>query len=226
MLPEGAASVAELERMMAREHEEAGEPETTGVSTATIELIGDASVNKPDGSTVHPKLQALLEKRREMSRSGSVDWAFAEVLALGSLLAEGTPVRMAGQDTRRGTFTQRHAVLHDRATGNEWSPLAGLTQDQAKFSVYDSLLSEYAALAFEYGYSAERDDALVLWEAQFGDFVNGAQIVIDEFVSSAGRSGASVRASCSFFPTDMKVRGRITHPRESSVSSSSARRTT
>jgi multifunctional 2-oxoglutarate metabolism enzyme len=170
---------------MAREHEEAGEPETTGVSTATIELIGDASVNRPDGFTVHPKLQTLLEKRREMSRSGSVDWAFAEVLALGSLLAEGTPVRMAGQDTRRGTFTQRHAVLHDRATGNEWSPLAGLTPDQATFSVYDSLLSEYAALAFEYGYSAERADALVLWEAQFGDFVNGAQIVIDEFVSSA-----------------------------------------
>lgn len=171
--------------MMAREHEEAGEPETTGVSTATIELIGDASVNKPDGFAIHPKLQALLEKRREMSRSGSVDWAFAEVLALGSLLAEGTPVRMAGQDTRRGTFAQRHAVLHDRATGNEWSPLAGLTPDQATFSVYDSLLSEYAALAFEYGYSAERADALVLWEAQFGDFVNGAQIVIDEFVSSA-----------------------------------------
>ncbi|MBB5476231.1 multifunctional oxoglutarate decarboxylase/oxoglutarate dehydrogenase thiamine pyrophosphate-binding subunit/dihydrolipoyllysine-residue succinyltransferase subunit [Micromonospora parathelypteridis] len=183
--PEGAASVAELERMMAREHEAVTEPETTGVSTATIELIGDASVNKPDGFTVHPKLQALLEKRREMSRSGAVDWAFAEVLALGSLLAEGTPVRMAGQDTRRGTFAQRHAVLHDRATGDEWSPLANLTQDQARFWVYDSLLSEYAALAFEYGYSAERAEALVLWEAQFGDFVNGAQIVIDEFVSSA-----------------------------------------
>ncbi|MBE1605778.1 multifunctional oxoglutarate decarboxylase/oxoglutarate dehydrogenase thiamine pyrophosphate-binding subunit/dihydrolipoyllysine-residue succinyltransferase subunit [Actinopolymorpha pittospori] len=185
VLAEGAASVAELERMMAREQEAAGEPETTGVPAAMIELIGDTFVNEPEESTVHPKLQTLLEKRREMSRSGSVDWAFAEVLALGSLLAEGTPVRMAGQDTRRGTFAQRHAVLHDRATGNEWSPLANLTPDQAKFSVYDSLLSEYAALAFEYGYSAERDDALVLWEAQFGDFVNGAQIVIDEFVSSA-----------------------------------------
>ncbi|MEV6373368.1 multifunctional oxoglutarate decarboxylase/oxoglutarate dehydrogenase thiamine pyrophosphate-binding subunit/dihydrolipoyllysine-residue succinyltransferase subunit [Micromonospora musae] len=182
---EGAGGVAEFERKPAPAHETAGEPETSGIPTATIELIGDASVKKPEGFTVHPKLQALLERRREMSRSGAVDWAFAELLALGSLLAEGTPVRMVGQDTRRGTFAQRHAVLHDRATGDEWSPLAHLAQDQATFWVYDSLLSEYAALAFEYGYSAERAEALVLWEAQFGDFVNGAQIVIDEFVSSA-----------------------------------------
>ncbi|SDY80963.1 2-oxoglutarate dehydrogenase E1 component [Asanoa ishikariensis] len=166
-------------------HIRTAEPSTTGISTATIELIGDATVRRPEGFSVHPKLRALLDKRRDMSRTGPVDWAFAEALALGSLLTEGTSVRMAGQDTRRGTFAQRHAVLHDRDTGEEWSPLAGLTPEQGRFWAYDSLLSEYAALAFEYGYSAERADTLVLWEAQFGDFVNGAQIVLDEFVASA-----------------------------------------
>jgi 2-oxoglutarate dehydrogenase E1 component len=105
--------------------------------------------------------------------------------ALGSLLMEGVPVRLAGQDTRRGTFVQRHAVFHDRANGTEWLPLEGLSEDQAKFWIYDSLLSEYAAMGFEYGYSVERPDALVIWEAQFGDFVNGAQTIIDEFISSA-----------------------------------------
>jgi 2-oxoglutarate dehydrogenase E1 component len=120
-----------------------------------------------------------------MSRNGSIDWAFGELLAIGSLLLEGTPVRMAGQDTRRGTFVQRHAVLHDRENGQEWLPLANLSDNQAKFWIYDSLLSEYAAMGFEYGYAVERPDALVMWEAQFGDFANGAQIIIDEFISSA-----------------------------------------
>ena len=163
----------------------AGEPETTGVSQEVVSLIGDAFVNKPAGFTTHPKIQQLLEKRLDMSRNGNVDWAFGELLAFGSLLLEGTPVRLAGQEARRGTFVQRHAVLHDRANGQEWLPLANLSQQQARFWAYDSLLSEYAAMAFEYGYSVERPDALVLWEAQFGDFANGAQSVIDEFVSSA-----------------------------------------
>ena len=114
-----------------------------------------------------------------------MDWGFGELLAFGSLLMEGTPVRLAGQDSRRGTFVQRHAVLHDRETGAEWTPLVYLSSDQAKFWVYDSSLSEFAAMGFEYGYSVERPDALVLWEAQFGDFVTGAQTIIDEFVSSA-----------------------------------------
>jgi 2-oxoglutarate dehydrogenase E1 component len=126
-----------------------------------------------------------MQKRADMSRNGSIDWAFGELLALGSLLLERTPVRFAGQDARRGTFVQRHAVLHDRINGQEWLPLANLSEDQARFWIYDSLLSEYAAMGFEYGYSVERADALVLWEAQFGDFANGAQTVIDEFVSSA-----------------------------------------
>ena len=162
-----------------------GAPETTAVSTELVHLIGDAFVNKPDGFTVHPKLQQLLEKRLDMSRNGGVDWAFGELLAFGSLLVEGTYVRLAGQDSRRGTFVQRHSVLHDRINGQEWIPLANLSDNQARFWVYDSLLSEYAAMGFEYGYSVERPDALVLWEAQFGDFGNGAQSIIDEYISAA-----------------------------------------
>jgi 2-oxoglutarate dehydrogenase E1 component len=120
-----------------------------------------------------------------MVREGGIDWAMGELLAFGSLLKEGVPVRLAGQDTRRGTFVQRHAVLIDKVTAEEWTPLLYLGEGQARFWLYDSLLSEFAALGFEYGYSVERPDALVLWEAQFGDFVNGAQTIIDEFVSSS-----------------------------------------
>jgi len=162
-----------------------GEPEITGVPLEVIHLIGDAHANKPDGFTVHPKLQQQLDKRVEMSRTGGIDWGFGELLAFGSLLVEGTPVRLAGQDSRRGTFVQRHAVLHDRKNGQEWLPLTNLSASQGRFFVYDSLLSEYAALGFEYGYSVENTEALVLWEAQFGDFVNGAQSVIDEYISAA-----------------------------------------
>ncbi|WP_243076914.1 multifunctional oxoglutarate decarboxylase/oxoglutarate dehydrogenase thiamine pyrophosphate-binding subunit/dihydrolipoyllysine-residue succinyltransferase subunit [Microbacterium sp. SS28] len=162
-----------------------GTPETTGVPAEVVRLIGDAFVNKPDGFTVHAKLQQLLDKRLDMSRNGGIDWAFGELLAFGSLLLEGTNVRLAGQDSRRGTFVQRHSVLHDRANGQEWIPLSNLAESQARFWVYDSLLSEYAAMAFEYGYSVERPDSLVLWEAQFGDFANGAQSVIDEYISAA-----------------------------------------
>ena len=178
-------TVADLELPESQREHESGEPESTGIAQSLVELIGDAHQNQPDGFTTHPKLQALLKKRYEMSRSGGVDWGFGELLAIGSLLVEGTPVRMAGQDTRRGTFVQRHAVFHDRENGQQWLPLSNLKDDQAKFWIYDSLLSEYAAMGFEYGYSVERPDALVMWEAQFGDFANGAQIIIDEFVSSA-----------------------------------------
>ncbi|MGR0320187.1 multifunctional oxoglutarate decarboxylase/oxoglutarate dehydrogenase thiamine pyrophosphate-binding subunit/dihydrolipoyllysine-residue succinyltransferase subunit [Agromyces sp. ZXT2-3] len=162
-----------------------GELETTGVSTEVVHAIGDAFNNKPEGFTVHPKIQQLLAKRHDMSRNGNIDWGFGELLALGSLLLEGTPVRLVGQDARRGTFVQRHAVLHDRVNGQEWLPLQYLGDQQARFWIYDSLLSEYAAMGFEYGYSVERADALVMWEAQFGDFANGAQTIIDEFISSA-----------------------------------------
>ncbi len=157
----------------------------TAIGRDVVELIGNAHSNIPPGFSVHPKLQQLLEKRLEMSREGGIDWGFGELLAFGSLLVEGKRVRMAGQDSRRGTFVQRHAVFHDRVNGQEWMPLRNLSADQAKFYIYDSLLSEYAAMGFEYGYSVEDENALVLWEAQFGDFANGAQTIIDEFISSA-----------------------------------------
>jgi 2-oxoglutarate dehydrogenase E1 component len=134
---------------------------------------------------VHPRLLPQLEKRAQMVTDGGIDWAMAETLAFGSLLLEGRPVRLAGQDSRRGTFGQRHSVIVDRRTAAEYTPLANLSDDQAPFYVYDSLLSEYAAMGFEYGYSVARPEALVAWEAQFGDFANGAQEVIDEFISAS-----------------------------------------
>jgi 2-oxoglutarate dehydrogenase E1 component len=157
----------------------------TAIDRSVVEAIGNAHANIPPAFNVHPKLQQLLQKRVEMSREGGIDWGFGELLAMGSLLLEGKTVRMAGQDSRRGTFVQRHAVFHDRVNGQEWMPLRNLANEQGKFYIYDSLLSEYAAMGFEYGYAVENKDALVLWEAQFGDFANGAQSIIDEYVSSA-----------------------------------------
>lgn len=157
----------------------------TAVSAGQIERIGRAHVRPPEGFTVHSKLEKLLERRDLMSREGGIDWGYGEILAFGTLLQEGVPVRMSGQDTRRGTFVQRHAVYHDRKNGSEWTPLLYLSADQARLHIFDSSLSEFACLGFEYGYSVERPDALVIWEAQFGDFVNGAQTIIDEFISSA-----------------------------------------
>jgi 2-oxoglutarate decarboxylase len=156
----------------------------TGVDRSIIERIADAHVNLPDDFTPHPRVAPILEKRAKMAREGGIDWAFAELLALGSVCLDGRMVRLSGQDTRRGTFMQRHSVLVDRKTGTEYTPLMNLAPGQAKFMVYDSALSEFAALGFEYGYSVANPDALVLWEAQFGDFINGAQPVIDEFISS------------------------------------------
>ncbi|MGH3786161.1 MAG: multifunctional oxoglutarate decarboxylase/oxoglutarate dehydrogenase thiamine pyrophosphate-binding subunit/dihydrolipoyllysine-residue succinyltransferase subunit [Pseudonocardiaceae bacterium] len=156
----------------------------TGVDRAVIERIADAHVDLPEGFTPHPRVRPVLEKRAKMAREGGIDWAFAELLALGSVCLDGRMVRLSGQDTRRGTFVQRHSVLIDRKTGAEYTPLMNLAPGQAKFMAYDSALSEFAALGFEYGYSVANPDALVLWEAQFGDFINGAQPVIDEFISS------------------------------------------
>ncbi|XVV02914.1 multifunctional oxoglutarate decarboxylase/oxoglutarate dehydrogenase thiamine pyrophosphate-binding subunit/dihydrolipoyllysine-residue succinyltransferase subunit [Actinosynnema sp. CA-248983] len=156
----------------------------TGIPRETIEHIADAHVNLPDGFTPHPRVKPVLERRAKMAREGGIDWAFAELLAFGSLVIEGRTVRLAGQDSRRGTFVQRHATLVDRKKSDEYTPLQHLAEDQGKFMVYDSVLSEFAALGFEYGYSVANPDALVLWEAQFGDFVNGAQPIIDEFISS------------------------------------------
>ncbi|MFI2563265.1 multifunctional oxoglutarate decarboxylase/oxoglutarate dehydrogenase thiamine pyrophosphate-binding subunit/dihydrolipoyllysine-residue succinyltransferase subunit [Paenarthrobacter sp. NPDC089714] len=181
-----SAAVSDIERPIAQQADfGTNSPASTAISTDTLARIGKAHLEIPDGFTVHSKLKQLLEKREQMSREGGIDWGFGEIAAFGSLIMEGVPVRLAGQDSRRGTFVQRHAVFHDRANGNEWLPLGNLSDNQAKLWIYDSLLSEYAAMGFEYGYSVERPDALVLWEAQFGDFVNGAQTIIDEFISSA-----------------------------------------
>ena len=158
---------------------------TTAVDRAVIERIGQAHAEIPESFEVHPKLRQVLERRTQMSSQGGVDWAYGELLAFGSLLMEGHRVRLAGQDSRRGTFVQRHSVLIDHENGDTWTPLSYLSDDQARFNVYDSSLSEFAALGFEYGYSVESPNSLVLWEAQFGDFVNGAQTIIDEFVSAS-----------------------------------------
>ncbi|MEW2496158.1 multifunctional oxoglutarate decarboxylase/oxoglutarate dehydrogenase thiamine pyrophosphate-binding subunit/dihydrolipoyllysine-residue succinyltransferase subunit [Streptomyces nodosus] len=157
----------------------------TAVSAEVVKRIAASQVNIPDHITVHPRLLPQLQRRAAMVEDGTIDWGMGETLAIGSLLLEGVPVRLSGQDSRRGTFGQRHAVIIDRETGEDYTPLQYLSEDQARYNVYDSLLSEYAAMGFEYGYSLARPDALVMWEAQFGDFVNGAQTVVDEFVSSA-----------------------------------------
>jgi 2-oxoglutarate dehydrogenase E1 component len=156
----------------------------TAVEFKVLKRIADAYTSAPDGFIIHPKVQPQLQRRATAITQGPIDWGTGEILAFGSLLMQGRPVRLAGQDSRRGTFVQRFATIIDRNTAAEWTPLHHLTDDQAPFFVYDSLLSEYAAMGFEYGYSVARPDALVLWEAQFGDFVNGAQTVIDEFISS------------------------------------------
>ncbi|RFU84831.1 multifunctional oxoglutarate decarboxylase/oxoglutarate dehydrogenase thiamine pyrophosphate-binding subunit/dihydrolipoyllysine-residue succinyltransferase subunit, partial [Streptomyces triticagri] len=157
----------------------------TAVTQEVVKRIAESQVNIPDRVTVHPRLLPQLQRRAAMVEDGTIDWGMGETLAIGSLLLEGTPVRLSGQDSRRGTFGQRHAVLIDRETADDYTPLLYLADDQARYNVYDSLLSEYAAMGFEYGYSLARPESLVMWEAQFGDFVNGAQTVVDEFITSA-----------------------------------------
>ncbi|MFC4032479.1 multifunctional oxoglutarate decarboxylase/oxoglutarate dehydrogenase thiamine pyrophosphate-binding subunit/dihydrolipoyllysine-residue succinyltransferase subunit [Streptomyces polygonati] len=157
----------------------------TAITAEVVKRIAASQVDIPENVTVHPRLLPQLQRRATMVEDGTIDWGMGETLAIGSLLLEGTPVRLAGQDSRRGTFGQRHAVLIDRQTGEDYTPLQHLSEDQARYNVYDSLLSEYAAMGFEYGYSLARPNALVMWEAQFGDFVNGAATIVDEFISSA-----------------------------------------
>ena len=157
----------------------------TGVPRALLDTIYQHLKSVPDGFTVHPKLARQFEARDAMWADGEVDWALGEAFAIGSLLVDRSSVRMAGQDSRRGTFAHRHATLHDYETGQEFTPLASLGGDEANFWIYDSTLSEYAGLGFEYGYAVANPEALVIWEAQFGDFVNGAQIILDQFLVAA-----------------------------------------
>ncbi|WP_408647235.1 2-oxoglutarate dehydrogenase component E1 family protein [Tessaracoccus coleopterorum] len=156
----------------------------TEITSEMLQTIADVHTQFPEGFMVHPKVKPQLERRAKAIMEGPIDWATAEMIAIGSLLMEHRPVRLAGQDSRRGTFSQRFAAIVDRVTNEAWVPLKHLADDQASFDVFDSLLSEYAALGFEYGYSVARPDALVMWEAQFGDFVNGAQTISDEFVAA------------------------------------------
>ncbi len=158
----------------------------TAVNRPTIDRVIRALTQFPENFHLHPKLRSFIQRRREaMDRGGPIDWAFAEALAFGTLVLEGTPVRLSGQDSGRGTFSQRHLVFWDSENGKKHTPLQHVSPDQARFDVYDSLLSEYAVLGFEFGYSVADPLTLVLWEAQFGDFANGAQIMIDQFISSA-----------------------------------------
>jgi 2-oxoglutarate dehydrogenase E1 component len=155
----------------------------TAVDRSRLDQILRYITSPPEGFVVHPKLTKMLSERAR-SLDGMVDWGTAEALAFGSLASEGVPVRLAGEDSRRGTFSHRHAQLTDYETGREWTPLQLLTEGSTRLRIVDSLLSEFAAVGFEYGYSVEWPEALVLWEAQFGDFANGAQVIIDQFLAA------------------------------------------
>ena len=158
----------------------------TGVERAVLDKVFAQLTNYPEGFTVHPKLgRQFAARAKQYDETGMVDWATAEAFAIGSLVLEGTPVRLAGEDTRRGTFSHRHAALVDYENEQMFIPLAQMPDAKADFWVYDSLLSEYAALGYEYGYAHANPDALVVWEAQFGDFINGAQIIIDQYLVAA-----------------------------------------
>jgi 2-oxoglutarate dehydrogenase E1 component len=180
-------------------------PELPSVDTGTkyeyLERVVDALTNLPDDFHVHPKLKRQFDKRPQLFyEDEKIDWAFAETMAFGSLLQEGTRVRLSGQDSRRATFSQRHAVLIDQETGEEYTPLNNLSDDQARLLIYDSLLSEYAVAGFEYGYSVMDTNALVCWEAQFGDFANGAQIVWDQFLSAAEQKWGQTSSLVALLP--------------------------
>ncbi|MGJ8633379.1 MAG: 2-oxoglutarate dehydrogenase E1 component [Luteolibacter sp.] len=162
-------------------------PVPTGISRNRFQQIGKTLTTVPESFTLNPTLKKRFLPRRvdALSKGGPYDWAFAESLAFGALMLEGSPVRLSGQDCRRGTFSQRHAVFYDYETRERYIPLQNLSEDQAKFCVYNSLLSEFAVLGFDYGYSLSYPNMLLMWEAQFGDFSNGAQVIIDQFISSA-----------------------------------------
>jgi 2-oxoglutarate dehydrogenase E1 component len=162
-------------------------PVSTGITQDRLQHIGRVLTNVPESFKLNPTLEKRFLPRRveALANGGPIDWAFAEALAFGALLMEGSPVRLSGQDCRRGTFSQRHAVFYDYETRERYIPLDHLAEDQAKFCVYNSLLSEFAVLGFDYGYSLSYPSMLLMWEAQFGDFSNGAQVIIDQFISSA-----------------------------------------
>ncbi len=185
------AEAAECEEQSTGEHllDRTMSPDvSTAVPAARLRALGEQLLRVPEGFTVHPKLVKQLERRREALEDrdppAPVDWAHAEALAFASLLTEGTPIRLTGQDTERGTFSQRHMVLHDAKTGQTVCPIQSLPEALAPLELHNSPLSELACMGFEYGYSQEAPETLVLWEAQFGDFVNSAQVIVDQFIVS------------------------------------------
>ncbi|MEE8143127.1 MAG: multifunctional oxoglutarate decarboxylase/oxoglutarate dehydrogenase thiamine pyrophosphate-binding subunit/dihydrolipoyllysine-residue succinyltransferase subunit, partial [Planctomycetota bacterium] len=160
-------------------------PVETGVPAETLERVLNGILALPDDFEPHPKLRRQLDRRRSSFEENKIDWGLGETLAFGTLVLQGIPVRLSGEDSGRATFSQRHAVIYDHRNGRHYLPLQHLHPDQGEFHVYDSLLSEFGVLGFEYGYSVVRPEVLLLWEAQFGDFVNGAQVIIDQYISSA-----------------------------------------
>ena len=185
MSAEGAPSAAPF-NTIARREPQAPQPVDPSAMRARLRTVLKALGTLPEGFEIHPKLLPFLKKRAELAEGrGEVDWATAESLAWGSLLLEGIPVRLSGQDSQRGTFSQRHSVLHDVRTTKEYVPLNAVAPAGAAFEVYDSLLSETAVMGFEYGYSVSEHRTLVMWEAQFGDFVNGAQVIVDQFLAGS-----------------------------------------
>jgi 2-oxoglutarate dehydrogenase E1 component len=180
----------------------------TGVDVERLKIIGRRITSIPPDFNAHKTIRRLLDRRREMVETGEgIDWAMGEHLALGSLLNEGFPVRLSGQDSERGTFSQRHSVLIDQETERRWTPLKHVANDQAHFEVINSMLSEEAVLGFEYGYSLAEPNALVMWEAQFGDFANGAQVVFDQFISSGERKWLRMSALVCLLPHGYEGQG-------------------
>jgi len=175
-----SAKWEKIQREYAREHPD------TSVPQETLDTLAARITTVPNGFNAHPKVAKLLEKRRDNFNEDTIDWGLAEHLGFASLLVEKVPIRLSGQDSRRGTFNQRHAVLVDQKSAQLAAPLAFLKLGQADFQVYNSMLSEAAVLGFEYGYSLETPNGLTIWEAQFGDFVNGAQVIIDQFIAGSG----------------------------------------
>jgi 2-oxoglutarate dehydrogenase E1 component len=162
----------------------------TAITREVVDRVVASQANMPEGFTLHPRLAPQLARRSEMVTNDAIDWGMGEALALGSLLTEGSVIRLVGEDSRRGTFGHRHAVIVDKKTGWQYKPLKTCYEAGAKLDVYDSLLSEYAAMGFEYGYSVIRPEALTIWEAQFGDFANGAQTIIDEYITTGEQKWA------------------------------------
>jgi 2-oxoglutarate dehydrogenase E1 component len=175
----------EVQELSALPAEPVAVPLTTAADRDELDRVASGITSFPDGFTIHPKLRNFIERRREVLDGSPIDWATAETLAFGTLLLEGTPVRLSGQDSARGTFSQRHLEYYDYENGRPYIPLQHLSPKQAPFQVWDSSLSEYAVMGFEFGYSVGDPLTLVIWEAQFGDFGNGAQILIDQFIAAA-----------------------------------------